>query len=199
VTQLDWCCGHRRSRHGQGERARCVAFSVYFPVLIVLALAVLSLLSLPTHLASYQEQGILRRMSTTPVPPAWMLAAQVIVNLALAVIALGILVVAGTAAFGLGAPRQPGGFTQRTLSQALGSRYQLTATSDSTLKVRRMPLITAKVNVQWNGGRRTLRAAPGEVWILQGINALTIYPKLRRALSRAFAPGNRTDKGPADS
>jgi ABC-2 type transport system permease protein len=86
-------------------------FTVYFPVLIVLALAVLSLLSLPTHLASYREQGILRRLSTTPVPPAWMLAAQVIINLALAVVALGILVVAGMAAFGLGAPRQPGGFT----------------------------------------------------------------------------------------
>jgi ABC-2 type transport system permease protein len=86
-------------------------FSVYFPVLIVLALSVISLLSLPTHLASYREQGILRRLSTTPVPPAWMLAAQVIVNLALAVVALGILVAAGMAAFGLGTPRQPGGFT----------------------------------------------------------------------------------------
>ena len=50
-------------------------------------------------------------MSTTPVPPAWMLAAQVIINLALAVVAMGILVVAGTAGFGLGAPKQAGGFT----------------------------------------------------------------------------------------
>ncbi len=86
-------------------------FSVYFPVLIVFALAVLALLSLPTHLASYREQGILRRLSTTPVPRSWMLAAQVIINLALAVVALAILAVAGMAAFGLGAPRQPGGFT----------------------------------------------------------------------------------------
>ncbi len=75
------------------------------------ALAVLALLSLPIHLAGYREQGILRRMSTTPVPPAWMLTAQVIVNLALAAVALIILVVAGTAGFGLGAPREPGGFT----------------------------------------------------------------------------------------
>ena len=86
-------------------------FSVYFPVLIVFALAALALLSLPTHLASYREQGILRRLSTTPVPRSWMLAAQVIINLALAVVALAILAVAGMAAFGLGAPRQPGGFT----------------------------------------------------------------------------------------
>ncbi len=86
-------------------------FSVYFPVLIVFALAVLALLSLPTHLASYREQGILRRLSTTPVPRSWMLAAQVIINLALAVVAFAILAVAGMVAFGLGAPRQPGGFT----------------------------------------------------------------------------------------
>jgi len=85
-------------------------FGVYFPILIAMVLAVLSLLSLPVHLATYREQGILRRMSTTPVPPSWMLAAQVIINLALAVVALGILVVAGTAGFGLGAPKSPGGF-----------------------------------------------------------------------------------------
>jgi ABC-2 type transport system permease protein len=86
-------------------------FSVYFPVLIAWVLGMLALLSLPGHLADYRQQGILRRMSTTPVPPAWMLAAQVIINLALAVVALAILVVAGMAGFGLGAPREPGGFT----------------------------------------------------------------------------------------
>jgi hypothetical protein len=82
---------------------------------------------------------------------------------------------------------------QRTLSEALGRGYQVTATSDSTLKIRRMPLVTAKVSVKWHGDRTTLQAAPGEVWILQGINALTIYPKLRRTLAQAFtpAPGDR--------
>jgi ABC-2 type transport system permease protein len=86
-------------------------FGVYFPVLIALALGVLALLCLPGHLADYRQQGILRRMSTTPVPPAWMLAAQVIIYLALAVVALTIVVAAGMAGFGLGAPREPGGFT----------------------------------------------------------------------------------------
>jgi ABC-2 type transport system permease protein len=86
-------------------------FSVYFPILIAFVLVMLALISLPVHLASYREQGILRRLSTTPVPPAWMLAAQVIINLALAVLALGILVAAGIAGFGLGAPKQAGGFT----------------------------------------------------------------------------------------
>lgn len=86
-------------------------FSAYFPSMLMLALIVLALISLPTHLADYRQQGILRRLGTTPVPPAWMLAAQVAINLALAVAALVIVVVAGTAGFGLGAPREPVGFT----------------------------------------------------------------------------------------
>jgi len=49
----------------------------YFPILISFALAGLCLVSLPIHLARDREQGILRRMSTTPVPPAWLLAAEV--------------------------------------------------------------------------------------------------------------------------
>lgn len=86
-------------------------FSWYFPSLLTLAIAMLALIFLPTHLAEYRQQGILRRMGTTPVPPAWMLAAQVAINLALAVAGLVVLVLAGTVGFGLGAPRHPGGFT----------------------------------------------------------------------------------------
>jgi hypothetical protein len=36
---------------------------------------------------------------------------------------------------------------QWTLSQALGRAYRVTATRGSTLKIQRMPLMTAKVNV----------------------------------------------------
>lgn len=94
----------------EGKLGGLTYFGVYFPILIAFSVAVLALISLPTHLASYREQGILRRLSTTPVPPGWMLTAQVIINLALTVVALGIIVVAGTTAYGLGAPKQPGGF-----------------------------------------------------------------------------------------
>lgn len=86
-------------------------FGLFFPSLLTFALITLALVFLPEHLADYRQQGILRRMGTTPVPPAWMLAAQVAINLALAVAALVILVLAGTVGFGLGAPRHPGGFT----------------------------------------------------------------------------------------
>lgn len=85
-------------------------FSWLFPSLLLASLITLSLLNLPAHLADYRQQGILRRIGTTPVPPAWMLAAQVAINLALAVAALAVLVVAGTVAFDLGAPSHPRGF-----------------------------------------------------------------------------------------
>jgi ABC-2 type transport system permease protein len=87
------------------------AFSWFFPSLLTLTLIILALVFLPTHLAEYRQQGILRRLGTTPVPPAWMLAAQVAINLALAIAGLVVLVLAGTVGFGLGAPRHPGGFT----------------------------------------------------------------------------------------
>lgn len=86
------------------------SFAWFFPSLLALALITLSLVVLPEHLADYRQRGILRRMGTTPVPPVWMLGAQVAVNLALAAAALVILVVAGTVGFGLDAPGHLGGF-----------------------------------------------------------------------------------------
>lgn len=86
------------------------AFTVFFPILVVFVIAALALFGLPMHLATYRNQGILRRLGTTPVPPAWMLAANVVVNLILAGVALLILVVVGSHAYGLAAPKDPGAF-----------------------------------------------------------------------------------------
>jgi ABC-2 type transport system permease protein len=47
-------------------------------------------------------------MSTTPVWPGWLLAAQLVVNLALAVIALIVLFAVAVAVFGAAAPKDPG-------------------------------------------------------------------------------------------
>ena len=55
------------------------AFEVYIPVLIAFSIGVLALTYLPGPLVSYREQGILRRLSTTPVPASWVLAAQFVV------------------------------------------------------------------------------------------------------------------------
>jgi ABC-2 type transport system permease protein len=85
-------------------------FTVEVPVLIAFVIAAMALYNLPVPLASYREQGILRRLSITPARPWWVLAAQVIVNLVFALAGLAIVLGVGAVAFGESAPRSPGGF-----------------------------------------------------------------------------------------
>jgi ABC-2 type transport system permease protein len=95
-------------------------FDVYLPVLVVLTLAMLALWGVPAPLVSYREQGILRRLSTTPVPPSWVLAAQVVVQLCIAVAGVTVIIVAGMAAFGATAPQSPGGLVLSCLLSSAG-------------------------------------------------------------------------------
>src|SRR5271170_6735958 len=93
--------------------------SVYVPILIVLGLALLAFYNLPVPLVSYRELGILRRLSTTPVPPSWLLAAQGIVNLCMAATMVLIVVVAGTA-LGAPAPKNVAGLALAVLLSVAG-------------------------------------------------------------------------------
>ncbi len=83
-------------------------FPVYVPILISMAIAILGLISLPAALVSYRDQGILRRLSTTPVPPSWVLAGQLVINFCIAMTSLLIVIVVGIVAFGLDVPKNPG-------------------------------------------------------------------------------------------
>jgi ABC-2 type transport system ATP-binding protein len=92
--------------------------SVYVPILMAFALASLALIGLTAPLATYREQGILRRMSTTPVPPSWVLAAQLVVNLGIAAAALLLIITIATAAFGVQGPAQVPGFILAVVLEA---------------------------------------------------------------------------------
>ena len=78
------------------------------PILIGFSLAMLALFGLPIPLVTYRELGVLRRLSTTPVPPSWLLAAQGVVQLGVALAGLTGILVAG-AALGTPAPANPAG------------------------------------------------------------------------------------------
>jgi ABC-2 type transport system permease protein len=93
-------------------------FAQYIPVLIGLSLCLIALVSLPIPLATNRQMGVLRRFATTPAPPSWLLAAQVIVNLALAIIAIVILMAGGVLFFGVHMPSQWGGFVLAALLAA---------------------------------------------------------------------------------
>jgi ABC-2 type transport system permease protein len=84
-------------------------FNLYVPSLLVFVLIVAGLMGTPQQLPTYRQQGVLRRMSTTPVQPAWLLAAQVVVNLIFAVIGVAIILGVGALVFGLTLPPTVGG------------------------------------------------------------------------------------------
>jgi ABC-2 type transport system permease protein len=84
-------------------------FDLYIPILICFVIGAMALWSLPVPLTTYREQGILRRLSTTPARPSWVLAAQVIVNMTVAIIGLLLVLAIGAAAFGETAPKSVGG------------------------------------------------------------------------------------------
>ncbi|PZG15185.1 ABC transporter permease [Nonomuraea aridisoli] len=86
------------------------AFDIYVPVMILFNLAILAMTALPATLAGYRETGVLRRMRTTPVGPARMLAAQLVANLAVALVAVVLFLAVAGLGFGVQPPRNAAGF-----------------------------------------------------------------------------------------
>jgi len=84
--------------------------SLYVPVLIVLALAGLAFVGLVTPLTAYREQGVLRRMSTTPAPPSWILGAHLVIDLVVGATTVVLLLVTTRLAFDVRGPDHAGGF-----------------------------------------------------------------------------------------
>jgi ABC-2 type transport system permease protein len=79
-------------------------------VALAINVGVLAISALPVYLATYREKGILRRLSTTPASPAMLLAAQVAVNLAMALVVLALVLGIGAAWLGMAMPASVGWF-----------------------------------------------------------------------------------------
>jgi ABC-2 type transport system permease protein len=73
---------------------------LYVPTIMVIGFISLGISALPTTLVRYREIGWLRRVSTTPVHPSRLLAAQLIINLVLAAATIVIVIFGSEIIFG---------------------------------------------------------------------------------------------------
>jgi ABC-2 type transport system permease protein len=84
-------------------------FNSYVPIFLAMVIAALAFYGLPIPLTIYRDQGVLRRLSITPVPPAWVLSAQLLLNVCFAAVELLLLLLVAATGFGIAAPKSVGG------------------------------------------------------------------------------------------
>jgi ABC-2 type transport system permease protein len=83
---------------------------LYAPIVVALALATLAFATLPAILATYRERGVLRRLQTTPVNPWRLVSAQLIVQVAVALMAGAGAIAVGAIVFHIPLPGSPVSF-----------------------------------------------------------------------------------------
>lgn len=93
----------------------------YVPVAVLLGLIVGGLQGMPPTITGYRENGILRRMSTTPVRPASLLTAQMLVFGGAALLSALVTLAVGRVAFDVSLPKQPFGYLLALLLALLAS------------------------------------------------------------------------------
>ena len=71
---------------------------------VMVSMAMVAFFMLPVVLATYREKGVLRRFATTPVKPAAMLGAQLVMNAGVVLVATVLTVVVGVAALDMHLP-----------------------------------------------------------------------------------------------
>lgn len=93
----------------------------YMSALVVLTFVFIGLQRVPAVVASYREKGVLRRLSTTPMHPARLLAAQLVVNFAAAILSVLLTILVGYVVFGVDLPHHPLGLAAAVLLGGAGT------------------------------------------------------------------------------
>ncbi|MFD7320143.1 ABC transporter permease [Streptomyces sp. NPDC059875] len=93
---------------------------LYVPVSVLFALIMAGLQAMPPVLAGYRERGILRRLSTTPVRPASLLTAQIVLHGAAALVSAVLVITVGRLAFGVRLPQNLAGYALALLLAIAG-------------------------------------------------------------------------------
>ena len=89
-----------KAQPGNVANTGLTVLDLYIPILMVIGFIFLGIDALPYTMVRYREIGWLRRVSTTPVPPSRLLAAQLIINLVLAVATILIVIFGSEIIFG---------------------------------------------------------------------------------------------------
>jgi ABC-2 type transport system permease protein len=95
--------------------ARFTIAAYMMPVFVGMAISLIALFCLPLPFVRDRESHWLRRVSTTPAPPSWLLGAQTVVNAVLALLAAAVLVFGGFVLLDVAAPASPGGYALAVL------------------------------------------------------------------------------------
>ncbi len=82
--------------------------AIIVPMTLVMIVALVGVVNMPSFLAMHRKTGVLRRMSTTPANPAMVLVAQVVVSLAQTTVGIALALGVGATAFDVGAPPSVG-------------------------------------------------------------------------------------------
>lgn len=93
----------------------------YVPVTVLLGMIMAGLQAMPPVLVGYRERGILRRMSTTPVPPRALLGAQMGLHGLAALVSALLVLTVGRTVLDVQLPRQAAGYLLALLLAILGA------------------------------------------------------------------------------
>ncbi len=85
---------------GKVASSDLTVLDIYVPIIIVITFILLGISTLPVTMVKYREMGWLRRVSTTPVPPSRLIAAQLTLNLLLTLASIFIIIFGSELIFG---------------------------------------------------------------------------------------------------
>ncbi|MFI6425638.1 ABC transporter permease [Promicromonospora sp. NPDC050880] len=73
----------------------------YLPTVIALAVGTIALTTMPVQFATFREKGILKRLSTTPMPPQNLIGAHMVINVLALIVSAGAAVVGAMLVLGV--------------------------------------------------------------------------------------------------
>jgi ABC-2 type transport system permease protein len=164
----------------------------YVPAYMGLVTASIGLISLPVHLASYRERGVLRRFRASGVSELSVFGSQLLVSLGIALIGSGLLYLLGALVYGAAPPLDPLRFVLAfivsvAMFAAIG--ILLAAVIPTARAVQGLGLILWFVMLFVSGTSSPLELLP--VWLQRVGQALPLYHVVQ-ALERPWN-GRGTD------